>query len=99
MPTAKLTLAVAAALAIGTVASHADEAALIDALIKKGVLSTKEAEHIREDIGKDTGTPGANIKLSDSVSQLRLYGDVRMRYRYDELDVQLRDSGNVSQRS
>ena len=97
--TSKLTLAVAAALTLGASASRADEAALIDALVKKGVLSTKEAAHIREDIGKDTSSPGANIKLSDSVSQLRIYGDVRMRYRYDDLDVQIPDSGNVSQRS
>ncbi len=99
--TAKLFLAVAA-LALGTTAAYADEAALIDALVKKGVLSTKEAAHIREDIGKDTGTPGANIKLSDSVSQLKLYGDVRMRYRYDNLDTQIDPAPNSpsgSQRS
>jgi hypothetical protein len=80
---------VGAALALGTSASRADEAALIDALVKKGVLSTKEASHIREDIGKDTSTPGANIKLSDSVSQLKIYGDLKMRYRYDNLDTQI----------
>jgi hypothetical protein len=97
--TNKLTLAVAAALALGTTASRADEAALIDALVKKGVLSTKEASHIREDIGKETGTPGANIKLSDSVSQLKIYGDLKMRYRYDNLDAQLPNSGTGSQRS
>jgi hypothetical protein len=97
----KLTLA--AALALIAPSLHADEAALIDALVKKGVLSTKEADHIREDLGKDTGTAGANIKLSDSVSQLKLYGDLRLRYRYDNLDTQgatpTANTGSGSQRS
>src|SRR5438445_7460692 len=100
--TAKLTLAVAAALSLGASAGHADEAALIDALVKKGVLTTKEANHIREDLSKDSGTPGANIKLSDSVSQLKIYGDLKMRYRYDNLDTQIDPAPNSpsgSQRS
>ncbi len=87
--TTKLTLAVAAALALGASPSRADEAALIDALVKKGVLSTKEAEHIREEAGKDTSTPGANIKLSDTVSQLKIFGDLKLRYRYDNQDTQI----------
>ncbi len=101
--TTKFTLAAAGVLALAATASRADEAALIDALVKKGVLSTKEAEHIREEAGKDTGTAGANIKLSDSVTQLKIYGDLRLRYRYDNLDTQgttpTANTGSGSQRS
>lgn len=44
------------------------------------------------------------VKLSDSVTELRLYGDLRFRYQYDQFDQQLHAPGaapfaNVNQRS
>lgn len=67
-----------------------DSSALIDALVKKGVLSGKEAEEIRADMTKESANNSAEkIKLSNSVTELKLYGDLRLRYQYDHRDAQV----------
>ncbi len=96
---AALGLAVAAA----PIASAADDSALIDILQRKGVLSAKEAASVREELSHSHSDDASKIKLNSAVSELKLYGDLRMRYQYDSKDAQLRpDQGggsNVSQRS
>ena len=84
----KLAAAVAATLAVSGVSHAADSAALVDALVKKGILSSKEAEDIRADMTKSEGS-GDKIKLSNSVTELKLYGDMRVRYQYDNKDAQV----------
>src|SRR4051794_5152511 len=67
-----------------------DSGALIDALVRKGVLNNQEAEDIRADINKDlASTSAGKIKLSNSITELKLYGDLRLRYQYDNKDAQL----------
>jgi len=66
-------------------ASAQDSGALIDALIKKGILSDQEAEDIRADLSRDYATQSSAGKLdiSSNVTRLRLSGDARVRYQFD----------------
>lgn len=62
-----------------------DQAALVDALVKKGVLSGSEAEEIKSDLIDDwKKTPSGKIKLAKHVKKLKLYGDVRVRYQWED---------------
>jgi hypothetical protein len=91
MPSNYFTPAVAFALVLGATSAFAQDAgALVDALVKKGILSDQEAEEIRADMTKDFATTSAGkINLSNSVTELKLYGDLRLRYQYDNRDSQL----------
>lgn len=71
---------------IGSMAatSFADESALIDALVRKGVLKKGEAEQLRAQACKDCASDklSGKVSLGESVSSLKLTGDLRMRYQY-----------------
>ncbi len=57
------------------------DSALLDALVKKGVLSDQEAEDIRADESKDyASTAASKINLSTSIKTITFYGDLRLRY-------------------
>ncbi|MGV3533087.1 MAG: putative porin [Chthoniobacteraceae bacterium] len=94
-----LKLATCTALAASaTLPATAEESsALVDALVRKGVLTTKEADEIRADMAREAETKPATsadkIKLNSSVSELKLYGDLRLRYQYDDRDVQANPDG------
>jgi polyhydroxyalkanoate synthesis regulator phasin len=62
-----------------------DSGALIDALVRKGVLSDQEAEEIRADLTRDfaTQTPAGKLDLSSSVSKFKLSGDLRLRQQFE----------------
>jgi len=64
--------------------SFADDSALIDALVRKGVLKKGEAEQIRAQACKDCASDklSGKVSLGESVKQLNLTGDVRLRYQY-----------------
>ena len=54
---------------------------LIDKLVEKGVLTTKEAQSLRDEADKDfTRAYSAKSGLPDWVTALRVSGDVRLRY-------------------
>lgn len=97
----------AAALALAgsavATASAADDSALIDILQRKGVLSKKEADSVREELSHSTNDSASKIKLSPAVSELKIYGDIRERFQYESKDNQLtRAQGggnNVSQQN
>jgi len=76
---------------IGSMAatSFADDSALIDALVRKGVLKKGEAEQIRAQACKDCASDklSGKVSLGDSVKQLNLTGDVRLRYQYSNNDT------------
>jgi hypothetical protein len=76
--------ALAGALALGLNAAQAQtDSALLDALVKKGVLSGREAADIRASEEKDASVPAASkLIISDYIKSLKLYGDVRFRYEY-----------------
>ena len=57
------------------------DSALLDALVKKGVLSDQEAEDIRaEDDKAWTSTSASKITLASSIKTIQFYGDLRLRY-------------------
>ena len=64
--------------------AHAqDSGPLIDALVKKGVLTDQEAEEVRADLIKDfSETSAGKLNLSSAFTELKLSGDVRVRYEY-----------------
>ena len=88
----------------GTLASTAvaDDSALIDILQRKGILSQKEATSLRQELNRGENS-ASKMKLSSAVSELKLYGDIRFRYQFDEQDSQLPPSqgggANLSQNS
>jgi len=81
--------------------SAQDSGALIDALVREGVLTHEKAENIRADLQRDLAqTSAGKIKLSNSITELKLYGDLRLRYEYQNRDAQAStDSSNDSQQS
>src|SRR5262245_66011686 len=82
----KLTLAtVAVCVALGGAAARAQDAgALLDLLVKKKLITDQEAEEVRGELVKEySETPAGKWKLSTPITELELYGDVRLRYNYD----------------
>jgi hypothetical protein len=67
--------------------SFAADQALLDALVRKGILTDKEAQQIEAEVSKEPETPApgaeSKIKLGDWVKELKLYGDIRLRGQYD----------------
>jgi hypothetical protein len=60
---------------------HAQDTALLDALVKKGVLSDREAQDIEAQDQKEYNTTAASkITLSPSIKNITFYGDLRLRY-------------------
>src|SRR5271155_2788508 len=88
----KRVIALTGALALGLTAVKAQsDGALLDALVKKGVLSDQEAEDIRASAAKEYAeTPAAKLSIGDYITNLKLYGDGR--YRYEYLDEQPENS-------
>ena len=81
----KLTLAAAAiCVALGGTAARAQDAgALLDLLVKKRLISDQEAEEVRTELVKESASTAAGKwKLSAPITELELYGDVRLRYEY-----------------
>ncbi len=63
--------------------AFANDSALIDALVKKGVLKSKEAEQIRAEAARSSHQgSGSKLSLDSSVKSLTLSGDIRARYNY-----------------
>ena len=97
-----LKLAVALTLVSAAAAtSHAQDAgALVDKLVKKGVLTDQEAEEVRADMMRDfSQTSAGKINLNSSITELKLYGDLRVRYQYDDRQAQVAAPNHVDQRS
>ncbi len=60
---------------------HAQDSALLGALVKKGVLSDQEAQDIEAQDQKEYNTTAASkITLSSSIKSITFYGDLRLRY-------------------
>ncbi|MEJ0000626.1 MAG: putative porin [Verrucomicrobiota bacterium] len=57
------------------------DSALLQALVKKGVLSDQEAQQIEaEDLKEYNETAASKITLSSSIKTITFYGDLRLRY-------------------
>jgi hypothetical protein len=73
-------LCVAAFIPITPIHAQQDSA-LLDALVKKGLLSDKEAQDIEAQDQKEYNTTAASkISLSSSIKSITFYGDLRLRY-------------------
>src|SRR5947209_16612860 len=60
-----------------------DAGALLDLLVKKRLITDQEAEEVRAELTKQVSeTSGGKWKLSTPVTEIELYGDVRLRYAY-----------------
>jgi polyhydroxyalkanoate synthesis regulator phasin len=73
------------ALGAGSIACAQDSGALIDALVRKGILNDQEAEDIRADLSRDyaTQTSAGKLDISSSITKLKISGDARVRYQND----------------
>ena len=87
--------AVAAALLCAGTALAQDSGALIDLLVKKGVLNNQEAEDLRVELTKDfvTNTSAGKLNLSSSIVDFKLSGDMRMRYEYNNQAPEIAGGG------
>ena len=81
-------LALALFLGSTNMTAHAQskgDQALLDALVRKGVLTEKEAEEISAETAKETvSTSTSKIQIGDWVQELRLGGDLRLRNQADQ---------------
>jgi len=78
-------LVAAAAVNTGTCATAPDP--LLDALIKKGILTESEAKDIQSEMNTNAAAmPAAKWKISDSIKSIGLFGDLRFRYEYRGAD-------------
>ncbi|HLX71846.1 MAG TPA: putative porin [Verrucomicrobiae bacterium] len=79
--------------ASATAAFAADSVdSLLDALVKKGVLTQKEATDIKEENTTNIAVlPASKWKISDAIKSIGLFGDVRFRYEYRSADNPQKD--------
>lgn len=96
----KRMIALAGVLALGLVAARAQsDGALLDALVKKGVLSDQEAEDIRADETKDfSKTSASKLAIGDYVKKLQFYGDGRLRFDALSQNFQYPNTNSVNDR-
>ncbi|PZR70971.1 MAG: hypothetical protein DLM73_16630 [Chthoniobacterales bacterium] len=75
-------IAVAASLVLGGgVARAQDAGALLDLLVKKRLITDQEAEEVRGELTRDVAnTSAGKLKLSSPITEIELYGDMRVRY-------------------
>lgn len=90
MLTKKFVLTVlAASFLFGGVTLRAQDAgALLDLLVRKRIITEKEAQSLRADLSKESApvpvsvNSGDKWKLSTPITEIELYGDARVRYEY-----------------
>jgi hypothetical protein len=77
-------------------AQDTQDSALLDALVKKGVLSDQEAEDVRASEEKSySSTAASKINLSSSIKSITFYGDLRLRYELRDGTVQAGDTSGA----
>src|SRR6266404_975335 len=77
-------IVLAAAFFSGTVSIQAQDARpFVDLLVRKKIITDQEAEEVRAELTKEVATTSAGKwKLSAPITELELYGDIRVRYDY-----------------
>src|SRR5258705_8973207 len=87
----KFGLALAGLVALTASAAFADDQALIDALVRKGILSQKDADQIESELSKNPPVvtpPNSPLKLAPWIKELQLGGELLLRYQWDETQAQ-----------
>jgi hypothetical protein len=82
------TLAALAIAGASVTAAYASEEALLDALVKKGVLKQADAQKIKAESSHHGSGGNSKIKLNESVKEMALYGDLRLRWQDAQLQEQ-----------
>jgi hypothetical protein len=80
------TLALLGSLAISSasVALAQDSGPIIDKLVAKGLLTDQEGEDLRAEMLRDFGsTSPGKLEISSGVTKLKITGDARVRYQFD----------------
>jgi len=73
--------AVLATVVCATAGLAQDSGPLIDLLVKKGIINDQEGEDLRAELSKDfAASPAGKLNLSAAMNELRIAGDVRVRY-------------------
>ena len=86
-------IAVAVGFMTGVTARAQDAGALLDLLVKKRLITDQEAEEVRSELTKDVATTSAGkLKLSSPITELELYGDMRVRYEVRTAEAGLPDT-------
>ena len=96
------TLALLGSLAIGSaaVAVAQDSGPIIDKLVAKGLLTDQEGEDLRTEMLKDFGTTSAGkLDISSAVTKLKITGDARVRYQFDNEQANPADAANDRDRN
>lgn len=86
----------------GGLHASADQTALIDALVRKKILTADEGNALKADISVDEEKKEeAKVRLSDSIKELRVGGSLKMRYQGDRFEPLVRKEGErrVTERS
>lgn len=62
-----------------------DSGALLDLLVKKGIITDQESETLRADLSRDfaNNSPAGKLDLAATDVTFKLSGDLRMRYEYN----------------
>lgn len=88
------------ALCLPALSEAQENRALLEALVRKGVLTAAEAEEIQAEVRTEQkGDPKGKLKLSDSVTELALSGELRLRYQYDNRSPQAPENDAGQHRS
>jgi hypothetical protein len=80
-------LALVGAFTIGAagVAKAQDNGALLDLLVRKKLITDQEAENVRAELLRENAaTSAGKWNISQPVTQIKLYGDARVRYAVQE---------------
>ena len=81
----QLPLFALAAAAFAGQALAQDSGALLDALVQEGVIKESKAEAIRAKLKKAAPSRSADkIQLDDSIKEIKISGDARFRYQWEE---------------
>ena len=77
-----------------------DGGALLDLLVKKGIVSNQEAEDLRVQLMKDftANTSAGKLNLSSAVSDFKLSGDMRIREQYETQAPQVNPANVTNER-
>src|SRR6476646_9258789 len=68
----------------GSLTRAQDAGALLDLLVKKRLITDQEAEEVRGELVKESAeTSAGKWKLSTPITEIELYGDIRLRYQYN----------------
>ena len=68
----------------GSLTRAQDAGALLDLLVKKRLITDQEAEEVRGELVKESAeTAAGKWKLSTPITEIELYGDIRLRYQYN----------------